>query len=411
MRIGYIHADWGEQSKVQQVLLALREPGAIDELGIGRIRDAFADRMFPGISTLQKRVKYFSLMPQLYLKVIDNLVKNKVHVGENDVAREIVSLEKILTQRLIDDTTICDNEKYGITGSDQIKNGKFVKYDPAYIYNSGLYTYNIIGLQGKNVGGNLRRIIAAIVNARIEQPQRYETENETVSNDDDVKSGLLQYIRNPGVDYDFTYKCSIAPTPEDKKFIIDSILGAEACCGTLLHFLVENIGSFDFAQCEFAAIVDIINATGKTLPNELVDIHSRAARFSYLVYILYLRYNYILSQNNQCDADEEVLGMFNDELAKYKAKYGSSNSIGDILDGLLPSGDHAVLFCENAEETLLKGDFKELDTLIIKREERKGSRKKIGSAFEYKSNNRVHFYKLDYRWGTLRGFINELKQK
>ena len=41
-----------------QVLKMTSESVALDELGIGRIRDAFADRMFPGISTLQKHMKY-----------------------------------------------------------------------------------------------------------------------------------------------------------------------------------------------------------------------------------------------------------------------------------------------------------------------------------------------------------------
>ena len=63
--IGYIHNDKDEQDKVLQVLKMLSEKNAIDELGIGRIRDAFADMMFPGTSTLQKHVKYFSLMPQV----------------------------------------------------------------------------------------------------------------------------------------------------------------------------------------------------------------------------------------------------------------------------------------------------------------------------------------------------------
>ena len=68
MKLGYIHNNREEQTRVMQVLKMTSESVALDELGIGRIRDAFADRMFPGISTLQKHMKYFSLMPQLYRK-------------------------------------------------------------------------------------------------------------------------------------------------------------------------------------------------------------------------------------------------------------------------------------------------------------------------------------------------------
>ena len=49
MKLGYIHSNREEQTRVMQVLKMTSESVALDELGIGRIRDAFADRMFPGI--------------------------------------------------------------------------------------------------------------------------------------------------------------------------------------------------------------------------------------------------------------------------------------------------------------------------------------------------------------------------
>ena len=43
---------------------ASKTPG--DELGIGSVRDAFADLLFPGTSTIQTRARYFLLIPWLY---------------------------------------------------------------------------------------------------------------------------------------------------------------------------------------------------------------------------------------------------------------------------------------------------------------------------------------------------------
>ena len=56
MKLGYIHNNREEQTRVMQVLKMTSESVALDELGIGRIRDAFADRMFPGISTLRNSI-------------------------------------------------------------------------------------------------------------------------------------------------------------------------------------------------------------------------------------------------------------------------------------------------------------------------------------------------------------------
>lgn len=44
-----------------------REEGAVDELGIGRIRDAFSDRLFPGTSVLWRRARYLLFVPWIYL--------------------------------------------------------------------------------------------------------------------------------------------------------------------------------------------------------------------------------------------------------------------------------------------------------------------------------------------------------
>ena len=114
MKLGYIHSSKEEQARAMQVLKMTSESVALDELGIGRIRDAFADRMFPGISTLQKHMKYFSLMPPVYRKATERRY-NRL----SEVKTEIVRLERIMTKNLYDGSTI----KWGITGSDTIGKG------------------------------------------------------------------------------------------------------------------------------------------------------------------------------------------------------------------------------------------------------------------------------------------------
>ena len=42
---------------------ALSEPGTLDELGIGAIRDTISDVLFPGTSTIQTRARYFLFIP------------------------------------------------------------------------------------------------------------------------------------------------------------------------------------------------------------------------------------------------------------------------------------------------------------------------------------------------------------
>ena len=137
MKLGYIHSNREEQTRVMQVLKMTSESVALDELGIGRIRDAFSDRMFPGISTLQKHIKYFSLMPQLYRKATEKRY-NRI----SEVKTEIIRLERIMTKNLCEGST----DTRGIIGSEVINKpgNNYVKYDPAYIYNTGLLTFGIL---------------------------------------------------------------------------------------------------------------------------------------------------------------------------------------------------------------------------------------------------------------------------
>src|SRR5665213_2464722 len=45
-----------------------REHETRDELGIGSVRDALADLLFPGTSTIMTRARYFLLVPWMYLQ-------------------------------------------------------------------------------------------------------------------------------------------------------------------------------------------------------------------------------------------------------------------------------------------------------------------------------------------------------
>lgn len=64
-QIGWIDFSKTHKDRVATVLDLLKLDGMVDELGIGVIRDAFANEMFPGISTIQTKAKYFFLTPYI----------------------------------------------------------------------------------------------------------------------------------------------------------------------------------------------------------------------------------------------------------------------------------------------------------------------------------------------------------
>jgi hypothetical protein len=57
--LGWIDHDAAQEDAILRALGAANGHDARDELGLGTIRDSFADLFFPGLSTIQQRVRYF----------------------------------------------------------------------------------------------------------------------------------------------------------------------------------------------------------------------------------------------------------------------------------------------------------------------------------------------------------------
>ena len=386
MKLGYIHSSKEEQAQAMQVLKMTSESVALDELGIGRIRDAFADRMFPGISTLQKHTKYFSLMPQVYRKATERRY-NRL----SEVKAEIVRLERIMTKNLYEGSAI----KWGITGSDTIGKGagSYVKYDPAYIYNSGLQTFEI--LRSPQVAELIYSASKAIHNT----PKAQKSDDEDIADDALDKAGLFQFCSFPQIDYDFTKACSLDLTTADCDFITDHILKAKACQGTLLRWLVDNPQTTLPERFE--------HLRNCHLPEKLAELQDLAQRFADFIYMVHVRYNYIYSGYQ----DKEMLNEFMQLLEAYRH---TGTDIDTVLAAVNIRENSGKGFCKEIAQCIAAGETEEnglLDQTVINRERRvKGSRRKIGNpSYKYDKNNRIHYYKLTYRWKTVRQFMKEFR--
>ena len=55
-----------ERRRALQVVELFAMQETRDELGLGAIRDALSEAMFPGISTVQRRARYFLIVPWVF---------------------------------------------------------------------------------------------------------------------------------------------------------------------------------------------------------------------------------------------------------------------------------------------------------------------------------------------------------
>lgn len=381
MQIGFIDFSKEERNKILATLKLLGTQTALDELGIGVIRDAYADILFPGISTIQTRAKYFVLIPYLF----ERGSKQKMSSGK-ELQRWIHTQEDKLVETLV---AYSPSEETGIIGKNALKQKRVVKMKPSGIYWNGLRTYEIIR--------NPRVSISAACNAiwSAEQKKK-ETEKKTEGDTfDDITAGqgngtLFSPLKP---DDNFAQNASIKLTRREAEFLADRITTATLSKNSLLAFLIKNRlvpHSFDEIP------VDL-------LPDEMKRDYLLAMNFSDFIIGAHIRYNVIFS--NYKDED-----MINNYFDWQKEFINRCFDLDAILNRISCHADTDA-FCRNFYNCVMNGDEKELDSLIIAREKSvKGDRSKLSKPMEYRYNydRPVHNYRLDYRFGRASVIIEDI---
>jgi hypothetical protein len=123
-----------ERRQAMDVIDLFGEDDTRDELGLGTIRDGFADLMFPGTSTIQTRARYFLFMAWVFLE----LERKEIPSGLiNDRARA--------RQGRLRDALIEGGEETGVIG---YRAGLHVQRLPASVYWYGLRRWGILRFDG-----------------------------------------------------------------------------------------------------------------------------------------------------------------------------------------------------------------------------------------------------------------------
>ena len=65
--IAWLDASREDQRRMREIVNLFTQSESRDELGIGQVRDAFSDSLFPGTSTLHTRARYLLFVPWCYL--------------------------------------------------------------------------------------------------------------------------------------------------------------------------------------------------------------------------------------------------------------------------------------------------------------------------------------------------------
>ncbi len=139
--LGWIDFSSEHRDRVRSVIDLLSIQGVVDELGIGVIRDAFADEMFPGTSTVQTRPKYFLLTAVL---IQNYLTKERSKRNPRPLERYLADEEKMCRIRLVERHGAGRNSLGIIGGSFGTDTNRDLVRRPSSVYWNGLREFGII---------------------------------------------------------------------------------------------------------------------------------------------------------------------------------------------------------------------------------------------------------------------------
>lgn len=127
--LGWLDSSSADAERARQLLGTFDESDTVDPLGIGSVRDAFSELLFPGISTVQTRGRYFMFVPWVFEQL------EREHVASTKAAARNRQIHIELLHQLIE-----HDGDLGIIGA--VARDR-VKLLPSTIYWNGLQRLGI----------------------------------------------------------------------------------------------------------------------------------------------------------------------------------------------------------------------------------------------------------------------------
>jgi len=378
MQMGWIDFSKKERGDVTTILRLLGTPSALDEIGIGTIRDGFSNLLFPGLSTQQTRAKYFVLIPYLF-----SLAEKQRFVRRGDVGTWIHRQEDLLVKTLVENS---GSGELGIIGTRNLKQRKPLVRKPSDIYWTGLRSASILRWPDLSFED-----VCSILYARQQDKKsiHLKAESDDAGSDDaDAASGEQVLFTPINVGYDLFSAASIDLTYPEAAYLKERFLDSEKTKNSLIAYLLKHPD----AVCDQFEDFDT-----RPMPRELAAITNLAKDFSDFIYGAHLLYNIIFSD----DQDKDMI----DDFEAWKAEEYRAIDLDSVI-GVTECSASAGAFIHQFDSFISNGDISSARECIILREKiMKRDRAKLGHPEQYQP---VHTYRLDYRYNVGKRMISDI---
>ncbi len=398
MQIGWVDFSKADREKVFDVMNLLQEQGAVDEIGIGLIRDAFANYFFPGTSTVQTRAKYFLIVPYILQEAVSGKYGDRVDRILQKIDEEEKNCGLLLYQKCKDKGI--EPVGVGIIGA-RVLPQSWVARKPSNIYWNGIRTYHIFQQENMTIPDMVRLSILMRAQGKPEQlgNRRDDAEEGEKDDKDAGRDETVRFFDLPRMeDIDWRSHLDIALTEKEAVFLRSKI--EKSVPDKLIAYILKHnidLSKYDRFEMLYADLKD-------ELPTEMARVMKLACDFNRLVYAARVRYNIILSRGQNTNAVSEW-GQIERNISWY-----TNVNLEAVLDFLGRPDYRLRRFLINLQEAFRDGDLTKADETIISREIelKTRSRAKLCHAEDYNPDSWIGGRYLDYRFGDAKRIIADI---
>ncbi|WP_166831565.1 DUF6361 family protein [Thalassoroseus pseudoceratinae] len=288
--IGWVDFSSEHREKVKSVIDLLSTPGVVDELGIGVIRDSFSDSLFPGISTIQTRAKYFLTVPRIF-KDYEKLPAHKRR--RRKLADYLNDHENQCMEWMVENHY--EDPQDGIIGESFANKQGEVQRKPSSAYWTGIRQFGLIRT-------NLSLQVFCRRFANPDQPLRDLVEgNDKLKGDDpDASEQANETINGPDYEDDWIEDLTIHLSHEEASFLSRQI-EARVPLSLLGQILLDSDVRRKFldlpSDWNFTTLADEAKFLDQ-FPEKLQRTIATARDFWQLMYGAHIRYNCLLQEKH-----------------------------------------------------------------------------------------------------------------
>lgn len=390
--VSWLDFDLEARNRALALVDVFREKSAIDELGIGTVRDAFAGLFFPAVSVLQTRARYFVFIPR-------QLAAAGQATTLDAARRTLRDSEVRLIQALMRE--LGDRPGNGILGRIAKQN---LKRMPSSIYWAPLQRYGIVRRAGS---------IDSLLRQGVTSHKATQAQDQT----DELgfgapPTGLDPELLRLGATKDWLGNTDFELTEKEAGYLRDRIM--ESCDGSLYAWILRHHAApADGHLWEQPWLAGV--------PGSLLHAVELARRFSLLTHGAAILYNLMLAELEHSDRLAEDrradLGQWQQEAAKDAA--WDSPEFWAMVRRITPRLSSATqafadAWCTGAPSSPDVISDPRLRNLIEHREvSLKGARAKLvnpKARQDWRGNFAFGMGLLEYNWGNARQIIRDIQE-